>query len=257
MYIFVLFVNIYGMALIIDIILITTITFLVSYIFLSFLEMSFLLQLICAMLCAFVISSIIYKLFFKDKKGTMSYRNFLTYLIWKGEDYAKTLISSSNKDKTYEDRGEYIMLDDTAIFLWTKYGRLSADTLVRLYRICIKDDIKKAYIITTNTDKKSLSFVKRFCDVIMVFDNFKPLYKKLRQQNILPEVKSQKTSKKQIFSAIFHTAFTRKNAVRFVCVSILLLAISFVTPFTNYYIFLSSLNLIFATICLVASIKRK
>lgn len=245
------------MALIIDILLMTTIIFLISYILLAFLEMSFALQIISAMLMTFVISSLIYKLFLKDKKGSMSYRNFLTYLIWQGEDYAKTLIAKTEKDKPFEDRGEYVLSGDTAIFLWTKYGRLSADTLVRLYRICIKDDIKKAYILTTNLDKKSLSFVKRFCDVMIVFDSFRPLYRKLKAKNDLPVVKSQKISKKQIIKTVMSSAFTRKNGFRFVAVSLLLLTISFVTPFTNYYMILASVNLIFATMCLIASLIKR
>lgn len=257
MYIFMRFVDILNMALIIDILLMTTIIFLISYILLAFLEMSFTLQIILAILITFVISSLIYKLFLKDKKGAMSYRNFLTYLIWQGEDYAKNLIAETEKDKPFEDRGEYVLSGDTAIFLWTKYGRLSADTLVRLYRICIKDEIKKAYILTTNLDKKSLSFVKRFCDVIIVFDSFRPLYRKLKAKDRLPVVKSQKISKKQILNAILNTAFTRKNGFRFVAVSLLLLMISFVTPFTDYYMVLASVNLIFATACLVRSMVKK
>lgn len=219
--------------------------------------MYFALHIICAMLITFVICSIIYKSLFKDKKGIMSYRNFLTYLIWQGEDYTKSLIASVNPDKACEDKGEYILLDDTAIFIWTKYGRLSADTLVRLYRICVKENIPKAYILTTNLDKKSLSFVKRFGDVVINFDSFRPLYKKLKSENSLPVPKCQKVSKKQLFSMIFETAFTRKNAFRFVLISLLLLAISFVTPFANYYLTLASINLILATACLIRSFVKR
>lgn len=241
----------------VDIILLTAIVFLIAYILFSFLSMPFALQLACAILATVVIISTVNKFLYRDKKRGMNYRNFLTYLIWQGEDYAKELIKNAAVDKAFEDKGEYVLIDDTAIFLWTKYGRLSADSLVRLYRICVKEGIPHAKILTTNPDKKSLSFVKRFGDVVITFDSFKPLYKKLKREDKLPAVKKDKTDKKQFLKLILESAFTRKNGFRFVGVSLLLVAISFVTPFSDYYLVLASINLIFALACVVKSIVGK
>lgn len=245
------------MALGADIILLTAIVFLIAYILFSFLSMPFALQLACAILATVVIITTVCKFLRKDKKNGMSYRNFLTYLIWQGEDYAKELIKSVAVDKVFEDKGEYVTLDGTALFLWTKYGRLSADSLVRLYRICVKNGIPRAKILTTNPDKKSLSFVKRFGEVIITFDSFKPLYKKLKAQDKLPAVKKDKTDKKEWLKLVLESAFTRKNGFRFVGVSLLLVAISIVTPFSDYYLALASINLLFALACLIKSIREK
>ena len=241
----------------VDIILLTAIVFLIAYILFSFLSMPFALQLVCAALATIVIVATVNKFFCKDRKRGMNYRNFLTYLIWQGEDYTKELLKSVAKDKVFEDKGEYVMIQDTAVFLWTKYGRLSADSLVRLYRICVKDGIRQAKILTTNPDKKSLSFVKRFAEVVITFDSFKPLYKQLKSQNTLPDLKTDKIDKRRFFKLILESAFTRKNGFRFVGVSVLLVAISFVTPFANYYLTLATINLIFALACVIKSLSGK
>lgn len=243
------------MAIITDIILLVIILFLSSYIVFSFFNMSLVAHILCSILATFVITSIIQRLFLKNKKGIISYRNFLTYLIWQGEDYAKSLLRLACKNQ-FDDKDEYIIVDGKIIFLWAKYASLSADTLIRYYRICLKNNIDKAYILTTNINKKSLSFVKRYCDVIILFDNFKWLYKQLKQDNLLPDIAHKKPSLKSYFNIIIHSAFNRKNAVRFVMVSFLLLAISFITPFGNYYISLASINLIFAFICIVNSLRK-
>lgn len=253
MYILLSFVYNSNMAYFFDVILLTIIIFIIAYILLSFVAMPFAMQLVTSMLTTFVIVGSICKIFFRDKKHAMSYRNFITYLIWQGEDYTKTLLSDVTDSKNIEDKGEYLLTDDTAVFLWTKYGRLSADTLVRLYRICAKDGIKKAKILTTNSDKKSLSFVKRFGDVVITFESFKPLYRKLKSLNRLPQVQNQKVNRIQLLSLIFESAFTRRNGFRFVAVSLLLVAISLVTPFSDYYLILASINLILAITCLIRS----
>lgn len=244
------------MALGADIILLTAIVFMIAYIFFSFLAMPFAMQLACAALTALVIAATVNKFFLKDKKNGLSYRNFLTYLIWQGEDYAKTLLSSAYGEG-YEDMGEYVKKDGKAVFLWTKYGRLSADTLVRLCRICTKEGIREAKILTTNPDKKALSFVKRFGDVAVTFDSFKPLYKKLKSKDLLPSVKREKNDKRRYLKLVLESAFTRKNGFRFAGVSMLLVAISFLTPFSDYYLALASVNLVFALVCLIRSLIDK
>ena len=92
---------------------------------------------------------------------------------------------------------------------------------------------------------------------MITFDSFKPLYKQLKSQNTLPDLKTDKIDKRQFFKLILESAFTRKNGFRFVGVSVLLVAISFVTPFANYYLTLATINLIFALACVIKSFSGK
>lgn len=187
----------------------------------------------------------------------MSYRKYVTHLIWQGEEYTKSILAKLCENKRdFQDMGEYVLIDGKPVFLWTKYGSISADTMVKYYRICKKNNILKAYILTTNGDKKTTAFMKNFGDIILVYTNFKQVYNSVKKENLLPQDSKTKIPAKQVLSMIMQTAFTRKNGFRFIGISLLLLLISFVTPFTNYYIALAGINLAFAITCMAVSLKN-
>ena len=215
------------------------------------------LRLILSALISIVVVSTIRRAFFKPRNNKISYRRYVTYLIWQGEDYAKEVIAKLCQDKKqFQDMGEYILVDNTPVFLWTKYGAISADTMVRYYRICKKNNLQKAFILTTNGDKKTTAFVKNFGDVMLIYSNFRQVYNAVKKNDMLPQDSKNKIPAKQMLSMIMQTAFTRKNGFRFIGVSLLLLLISFVTPFTNYYIAIASVNLALAIACMAVSLKN-
>ena len=215
------------------------------------------LRLILSASISIVIVSTIRRVFFKPRNNKMSYRRYVTYLIWQGEDHAKEVIAKLCQDKKqFQDLGEYILIDNTPVFLWTKYGAISADTMVRYYRICKKNNLQKAFILTTNGDKKTTAFIKNFGDVMLIYSNFRQVYNAVKKNDMLPQDSKNKIPAKQMLSMIMQTAFTRKNGFRFIGVSLLLLLISFVTPFTNYYIAIASVNLALAIACMAVSLKN-
>ena len=224
------------MAIILDLILLTLTVFVSAYIGAYFLPLNLPLRLILSALISIVAVSTVRRAFFKPSNNKISYRKYVTYLIWQGEDYAKEVIAKlcENK-KQFQDMGDYILIDNTPVFLWTKYGSISADTMVRYYRICKKNGFQKAFILTTNGDKKTTAFIKN---------------------DLLPQDSKVKISARQMFTMIIQTAFTRKNGFRFIGVSLLLLLISFVTPFANYYITIASFNLALAIACMTVSLKN-
>ncbi|MDE7209052.1 MAG: hypothetical protein K2O31_04140 [Clostridia bacterium] len=245
------------MAIILDLILLTLTVFVTAYIGAYFLPLNLPLRLVLSALISIVAVSAIRRAFFKPRNNKMSYRKYVTYLIWQGEDYTKDIIAKlcENK-KNFEDMGEYILIDNTPVFLWTKYGSISADTMVRYYRICKKNNLQKAYVLTTNGDKKTMAFIKNFGDVMLIYSNFRQIYNAVKKNDLLPQDSKTKVPAKQMLSMIIQTAFTRKNGFRFIGVSLLLLLISFVTPFANYYITIASINLALAIACMAASLKN-
>ncbi|MDE7348440.1 MAG: hypothetical protein K2N53_02130 [Clostridia bacterium] len=245
------------MAIILDLILLTLTIFVTAYIGAYFLPLNLPLRLILSALISIVVVSTIRRAFFKPRNNKISYRRYVTYLIWQGEDYAKEVIAKLCQDKKqFQDMGEYILVDNTPVFLWTKYGAISADTMVRYYRICKKNNLQKAFILTTNGDKKTTAFVKNFGDVMLIYSNFRQVYNAVKKNDMLPQDSKNKIPAKQMLSMIMQTAFTRKNGFRFIGVSLLLLLISFVTPFTNYYIAIASVNLALAIACMAVSLKN-
>ncbi|MDE6189241.1 MAG: hypothetical protein K2G37_03005 [Clostridia bacterium] len=245
------------MSILLDIILLTAIVFLAAYICLSFISMSLGIKLLTSGLITILFVTLIKKLFFKKNSNVISYRRFVTYLIWQGEERAKELLKETCQDGNFEDKGEYVIADSKVIFLWTKYGSISADTAVKFYRTCKKDNIDEAYILTTNSDKKMMGLIRSFGDVALTYCTFKDVYRRLRKQDKLPADVREKIPAAQLLKLIFHSAFTRKNGFRFVGISLLLLAISFFTPFRNYYIILASINLALSIGCLVAGLIRR
>ena len=244
------------MAIIIDLILLTLTTFVAAYIGVYFLPLNLPMRIVLSSLITIVIVSIIRKLFFKANNNRISYRKYVTYLIWQGEDYTKGILAKLCEDKCqFQDKGEYILIDDKAIFLWTKYSAISADTMVRYYRVCKQNNIQKAYVLTTNGDKKTTAFIKNF-GVLIIYSNFKQVYNAAKKDNLLPADSKTKVPAKQVLTMIMQTAFTRKNGFRFIGISLILLLISFVTPFTDYYIALASVNLAFAIACMAVSLKN-
>ena len=245
------------MAIILDLILLTLTVFVTAYIGAYFLPLNLPLRLVLSALISIVTVSAIRRAFFKPRNNKMSYRKYVTYLIWQGEDYTKdTIAKLCENKKNFEDMGEYILIDNTPVFLWTKYGSISADTMVRYYRICKKNNLQKAYVLTTNGDKKTTAFIKNFGDVMLIYSNFRQIYNAVRKNDLLPQDSKTKVPVKQMLSMIIQTAFTRKNGFRFIGVSLLLLLISFVTPFANYYITIARINLALAIACMAASLKN-
>lgn len=249
--------NIINMAMFIDFILLTLTTFVTAYIGVYFLPLNLATRLILSALITIVAVSIIRRLFFKSRNNKISYRRYVTYLIWQGEDYAKSILAKLCENKRdFQDMGEYVLIDGNPVFIWTKYGSISADTMVKYYRICKKNNLQKAYILTTNGDKKTTAFMKNFGDVILAYSNFKQVYNAAKNQNLLPKERKNKIPAKQMLTMILQTAFTRKNGFRFIGISLMLLLISFVTPFTNYYIALASINLAISITCMAVSLKN-
>ena len=108
------------MATILDLILLTLTVFVSSYIGVYFLPLNLPLRLIISALISIVIVSTVRKLFFKSNNNKMSYRKYVTYLIWQGEDYTKEVIARlCDNKKQFQDMGEYTLIDDTPVFIWT------------------------------------------------------------------------------------------------------------------------------------------
>ena len=246
------------MAIIFDLILMTLTIFVATYVGVYFLPFNLPMRLILSALITFALTTFIGRILFKPRDNKISYRRFITYLIWQGEGYTKQLLQSlCGNSHSFEDKGDYVLIDGKAVFLWTKYGAISADSLVRFYRISKDNNLISAHILTTNGDKKTSAFIKNFGDIMLAYCNFKQVYKAAKKYDALPTTTRDKIPLRQLLSMIFQTAFTRKNGFRFIGISLLLLLISFVTPFSSYYIVIASVNLIFAITCLIVSMRRE
>ncbi len=120
------------MAIIFDLILMTLTIFVATYVGVYFLPFNLPMRLILSALITFALTTFIGRILFKPRDNKISYRRFITYLIWQGEGYTKQLLHSlCGNSHSFEDKGDYVLIDGKAVFLWTKYGATAADYRVR------------------------------------------------------------------------------------------------------------------------------
>ncbi len=117
------------MAIFIDLILLTLTTFVSAYIGLYFLPLNLPMRLILSALITFVAVSFIRRFFFKSRNNKMSYRKYVTHLIWQGEEYTKSILAKLCENKRdFQDMGEYVLIDGKPVFLGTNSGSVLANT---------------------------------------------------------------------------------------------------------------------------------
>ena len=183
-------------------------------------------------------------------RQTMRYGDWVTYCVLNGKEYILSLISRLSPQLNVSDNKDYVLIDGQAVFLWTKFSGISPDSIANMCSICIKDGYNFAYVLCTESNKNSLYFAERISNVQLKFCNLKRVYKSAVKQGLLPN-KTQRPSSKYLISTIFHSLLDRSNVKRFVCVSVILLIFSFITPLSAYYLVISSIALVLALLCLV------
>ncbi|MEG1535732.1 MAG: hypothetical protein RR416_02035 [Clostridia bacterium] len=190
----------------------------------------------------------------QSKNSTcMTYSEYITYCVVQGNDYVKSAIISTHPQLNWKVGDDFLIVGDTIIFLWIKFGNLSPDTLVKFYHIAKRENSAKVYVLTTSKDKKIISFSKSFGDIIFCINDIKELYKFQKSCNFLPQNTAKKMSFKQIFLLILSYAFSKKYCKRYLFVAIILLLMSFLTPLKTYYLISAAVCLLLATCCLIPS----
>ncbi|MGN0796860.1 MAG: hypothetical protein ACI4M5_01485 [Christensenellales bacterium] len=186
-------------------------------------------------------------------RQTMRYGDWITYCVIHGKEYILSLISRLSPQSEVSDNKDYILIDGQVVFLWAKLSGISPDSIANMCSICINNGFDYAYVLCTESNKHFLYFAQRISNVKLEFCNLKRLYKSALNQGLLPG-KSIRPSIKYIISSVFRSLLDRSNVKRYVFVSVILLAFSFITPLSTYYLVISSIALALALLCLVKDV---
>lgn len=187
----------------------------------------------------------------RKSKRNLRYRDFATYCMLQGDSYVRDLIKDLAGNR-YEDCGQWIHVDGKDVFLWVKFGGISADTAANFYRVCRDNGIRKAYLLSAAKDRKNTALIRRYCDAYFVSVDLKALYNALAQAEKLPNIKPKKLPFRHNVRLALSVAFTRKNGVRLLAAAAVMVGVSFLTPFTTYYLTISAITLILAAACMFA-----
>lgn len=203
-----------------------------------------------AALCVAVLAALAVRCVTKNERR-LSYRDFATYCMLEGEDCVRALLQSLAGER-YADCGQWLYVDGKIVFLWVKFGGLSADSAANIYRVCRDHKLEKAYLLTAAKDRKNIAMMRRFCKSYIVFIDLKTLYNALKKRGKLPAVKPHRLPLPETAKLAFAGAFTKKNGVRLLIAAAVLVGASFLTPLTTYYLTLAGITLALSAVCLFA-----
>ena len=235
----------------IDKFVISFIIFLIVFIITRLVKLS-LLQCFFIALASQIIILCMLKIIYKNKITNQSYFEFFKTLALNDKDYVINLYNNAYPNQI-QIKDKYILLNEKAYFLHLKFSNMSLDSLIEIYKICRKNNIDKATIVSKDNDKKLLSYNHIFDDIIFEFDDYKDFYKKLKKENLLPTNchKKNKIPYSVLLKITLTTAFQRKNCKHFLFAGFILCIFSFITPLSTYYLVLAGISVILAIICLI------
>ncbi len=185
------------------------------------------------------------------RKHCMRYADFVTYLIANGEEKLLDIVQKLAPSLTITKKDNMYLWNNIPVFVWLKFGNISADSIVAMCNTCKKYNFSKAYVIASSKDKNALTLSKKLCQINLMFYDLKNIYKYAEKSNLLPKNQKYKGYYKQTFLLALSTIFDRKNTKRYIFVSFVLLLLSLLTPLWIYYLALSSISLVLGAICLI------
>lgn len=241
--------------------LIYSVIFFVPFLWLNYLKVNFVANILISILIVFAMTIIIN--FFKTKNNTK--KSLSKEQSAKIENMSLQFLCSSREKtmdffvKTFKDKykistfNQYLLLDDFAFVPYFETAELKLNGLFEILKI----NDNKMVITCVKCDKEALDFAKNINREIRIIEQ-EQLYNILSDYNSFPDFGIEKKQKEKIkLSAIITQAFSKTNAKNYFCGGIFLLVSSFFIRFNIYYTIASTLFLIFAFVSLIKKSPKK
>lgn len=186
---------------------------------------------------------------------TPSSNKLYTYLALMGSDYTTSLVSSiisPQLNPAICDGAIFIDNDNVTemVYCSVKFGQSGSEDIAKAIRLAIKKDVAKVYFISPNVDRRALSIVNSSY-VKFEFINGKSLYKAIEKANAMPEINYKKNAVKPI-TMLAGNALNKRNGIRFIIVSSIMVAMSYITPLRVYYLIVASITFILSLLCYIS-----
>ncbi len=205
---------------------------------------SFLPAFFVAGVCSLTLIVSIYV--FSAKKRPYSYDRLLKEFI-KRPGFAISLVSKCLKNPSLIRGENYIANDNAVIFFMYKISPLSPADLLSVINVTKSLGLNKVFIATKAIDRKAYSLLDDE-KIKLAIIPISAVFKFLKKENALPELSKTKTKLNLI--ALFSTFLDRQNMRFYLFSGTILIALSFITPLTTYYILCGSLSYFMALLCL-------
>ncbi len=222
--------------------------FVASFVFTGLVAANFALKLCVAFLSTAAFAAAVAFFTKGGKRKNADYRTFVTYCIISDEKKIADMFRRAGViDASERDANGFYPCGDGAAELHLKYSGPSKDQIVSLYKKCVAAEIKKLVVICTGFDRASVAVACTLPEVQFRFKSLKTIYRKAKKAGLVgrDELKpASRPSLKTLLPVVFNT----KNSYRFAFSSLVLYAMSFLTPLRAYYIAVATVVLVLAVV---------
>lgn len=236
-----------GMHRYIDVLFTVLGVFVLSFILCGLLTARFAVKLTVSFFAAIAATCILAYLVRGGKKRRTDYRSFVTYCILAEEkDVVPYFVKAGFVSDSSPDDGLY-SAGNGAVSLFLRFSCPSRDNIVALYKKCREKGIKKLTVFCARFERQTTAIACAMPEVEIKFLTLKPLYKKLARSDAL-DGEAVRPAPHATLKTLLPVVFSTKNSYRFAGASLLLYALSLLTPLKAYYIAVATVVLALAVI---------
>ena len=181
------------------------------------------------------------------KRKFPDYRSFVTYCILSDEEKIAALFEKAGLIRSAEISDGVYPAFDGAACLYLKFSKPSRDYIVTLYKNCVKNGVKKLTVWCAAFERAGVAIACTLPEVEIKFRTLRPLFKRVKKQGLLSG-EDIRPAPRPTLKTLIPIVFNAKNSYRFALVSLLLYALSLLTPLKAYYITVATVALVLAVI---------
>lgn len=193
------------------------------------------------------ISIVTVRYIFKKRDKPYSYDRLALEFCIQGNEYIIKLLLSAIKNRVFENGCNYILLQNSLIIANFKFSPLGISDMCGICSLSKKLNRDEVFVITKSIDRKAYQ-IANISKIKVQQVKAKAVYKFLKKHNALPDL--QEVKNKFSLSALIETILSRRNFKNYAFSGVVLMLVSFLTPFKIYYIVLGSISVLFAILCL-------
>lgn len=221
--------------------------FVLSFILCGLLTARFAVKLAVSFFASIAATCIFAYLVRGGRKRRTDYRSFVTYCILADEkEVVPYFVRAGYVKDTTPDDGLY-PAENGAVSLFLKFSCPSRDNIVALYKKCREKGIKKLTVLCARFERPTTAVACAMPEVEIKFVTLKPLYKKLKKSGAL-DGEAVRPAPHATLKTLLPVIFSTKNSYRFAGASLLLYALSLLTPLKAYYIAVATVTLALAVV---------
>ena len=240
----------------IDKVAISLLLFLLAFLLFYRLTDTALTSLFASLLVVFTVALFLAFLHPHAPKDKLSKKNFIRYILLKGNSALKDILSLAFSGKyEIQDLGDHTLLslenERILVYYAYKFGSLSEEDVAKSYRIAEREKCDTIYALTGHLDRKALAVAEYIPQRFTVI-NAQTLYKYLSKRGLIPP-KDALPKKKNRALGLLRSAFKRDHTKYYLWAGLTTALIALFTPIVTYYIVFSFLNLVLATLTVVFS----